>query len=422
MKTKILATSLAAAFSLVHVGVASAETQVNVSGFGTIGFTHSDSREADYRGGIYQPNGPGVSSAWMYGVDTKAGVQLSANFGNGLSGVAQVVSDHRGDNSYRPQFEWLNLKYDINKDVYVRAGRVVLPTFMVSDTRNVGYALTPIRMPMEVYFINPITHVDGADIGLRQTIGGGNLTATLTLGKSKDSMNSYFVKGSSVKNLGLSYEIDSSTFHANYMKGKITLVPYDDIVPGTSGKFNLYMTAAAALQNNPAAGYPAPNLLINDLPATMWSLGYTYDPGTWIVQTEYASRKVDGALVHDLSGWYALAGYRLDKFTPYLSISALKDKEPPMRPKALAAGGFSSVVVNAGDASMGLIANEQKAFAAGVRYDVMRNVALKAQFDVIRKPGSVAAPNSGSFTNTTATFKNNDQTVKLFTVAVDFVF
>ena len=93
-----------------------------------------------------------------------------------------------------------------------------------------------------------------------------------------------------------------------------------------------------------------------------------------------------------------------------------------MRPKALAAGGVSSVVVNAGDASIGLIANEQKAFAAGVRYDVMRNVALKAQFDVIRKPGSVAAPNSGSFTNTTATFKNNDQTVKLFTVAVDFVF
>jgi predicted porin len=188
----------------------------------------------------------------------------------------------------------------------------------------------------------------------------------------------------------------------------------------------MYLNAARYLQNVPAAGYPAPNLLINDLDTKMWSFGYTYDPGTWIVQAEYATRKVDGALVHDLAGWYLQGGYRLGKFTPYLSVSELKDKEPAMRPPALQVGdqltALSAFIVNVGDSSMGSAANAQKAFAVGVRYDIQPNIALKAQFDVIRKPGSITSPNSGTFTRTTATFDNTDQTVKLFTVAIDFVF
>ncbi|MBP9713353.1 MAG: porin [Sterolibacterium sp.] len=423
MKTKIIAASVCAAFGIAGMGHAQAETRFDVSGFGTLAATHSDNRDGDYKGGFYHPNGPGASDAWMYGVDTKAGVQLSANFGNGLTGIAQMVADHRGNNSYSPIFEWANLKYDINKNWYVRGGRVVLPTFMISDTRNIGFSQTSVRAPMEVYFINPITHVDGIDIGARYPIGDGNLSATLTLGKSKDIMSSYAVKGSGIKNLGLTYELNTSTFHANYMKGKISLVTYDNIVPGTTGKLNMYFNAARALQNIPAAGYPAPNLLIDNLDAKMWSLGYTYDPGTWIVQAEYAARKVDGALVPDLAGWYVQGGYRIGKFTPYLSASELKDKSPAMRsPASTTAGGIAAFIVNAGDQMMGNISDSQKVLSAGVRYDLLANLALKAQLDVIRKPGSVTSITSGSFTNATTAFETTNQTVKLFTVALDFVF
>jgi len=50
--------------------------------------------------------------------------QAAANFGNGLSGVVQVVSDIRADNSYQPKFEWANLKYQATQDTSVRIVRV----------------------------------------------------------------------------------------------------------------------------------------------------------------------------------------------------------------------------------------------------------------------------------------------------------
>ena len=48
-----------------------------VSGFGTLGLTHSDSSDADYRNSLYQPEGAGRSHAYDLGVESKLGLQLS---------------------------------------------------------------------------------------------------------------------------------------------------------------------------------------------------------------------------------------------------------------------------------------------------------------------------------------------------------
>lgn len=309
---------------------------------------------------------------------------------------------------------------------------MVLPTFMISETRNVGYAQTAVRMPTELYYLNPITHMDGIDVGANVDIGGGNLAATLNVGKSKDVMKSYKLEGRRLLNLGLTYEIGASQFHANYLKSKISIKPYDNHAPGTTASLNAYFQSVAALQTVPAAGYSTPNILINDLDTKLWSLGYSYDPGSWIVQTEYARRKVDGQLVRDLEAAYILAGYRVGKFTPYLTVSRLRDKEGAAHAPATMLGNpfdssdpyqaisMAALVVNGTDATA--IREEQKAFAAGVRYDLMTNVALKAQFEVIRKPGSAAQPNAGVFVNASPLFKNSDRNIKLFTATVDFLF
>ena len=107
------------AASLGPVGLAQAETRIDFSGFGTLAATHSSTDKADYRASIVQPTGAGASKSWATGVDTKVGAQVSANMGGGWSGVVQVVSDHRYDNSYKPQVEWANLKYQIAPNWYV---------------------------------------------------------------------------------------------------------------------------------------------------------------------------------------------------------------------------------------------------------------------------------------------------------------
>lgn len=46
----------------------------------------------------------------------------------------------------------------------IRAGRMSLPVFLLSDHREVGYANLPIRPPEDVYSQIPINRFDGADI------------------------------------------------------------------------------------------------------------------------------------------------------------------------------------------------------------------------------------------------------------------
>ena len=166
MKYKAVILALAAA-GLAQAGTAWAETDVSFAGFGTLGVTHSYNRDTDFVSSLFQPNGVGKTSTTNAGIDTKAGVQANAKIGNDLSAIVQVVADRRYDNTYSPRFEWANLKYQIGQDAYVRVGRIVAPVFMVSDYRNVGYSQTMVRMPYDIYGQNPITHIDGADLGYK---------------------------------------------------------------------------------------------------------------------------------------------------------------------------------------------------------------------------------------------------------------
>ena len=57
-----------------------------------------------------------------------------------------------------------------------------LPVFMISDYRNVGYANTMMRPPIEMYGQNIIENLDGADINWQHSFGDTNVTAQAVVG------------------------------------------------------------------------------------------------------------------------------------------------------------------------------------------------------------------------------------------------
>lgn len=121
---------------------------ISVHGFGTFGAVRSDQDEADVVSDTFlQPNGAGHTSRWHSGVDSKIGGQVEAAFSNEFSAVLQIVSKHRYDNSWTPEVEWANVKYQFTPGLSVRVGRTVAPTFMQSDTALVGYANPWVRPP-----------------------------------------------------------------------------------------------------------------------------------------------------------------------------------------------------------------------------------------------------------------------------------
>ena len=65
-----------------------------LSGFGTLGVVHSNSREADFSSSILRASGAGVSGSWSPNVDSRLGAQLDVSQG-AWSGVLQVISEQR---------------------------------------------------------------------------------------------------------------------------------------------------------------------------------------------------------------------------------------------------------------------------------------------------------------------------------------
>ena len=114
---------------------------ISWNGFGTLGAVRSDQDYSDVISNVFlQPNGAGGTDRWSLAVGSKIGGQRDARFSPRLSAVLQVVSKHRYDNSWTPEIEWANVKYQFTPAFSARLGRTVAPMFMRSDTTNVGYA------------------------------------------------------------------------------------------------------------------------------------------------------------------------------------------------------------------------------------------------------------------------------------------
>src|SRR5882724_8965441 len=154
------------------------------SAFGTLGAVHSSERRADFTSSLVKPNGAGYTHNWSTDVDSRLGGQLLARVVPRLSAVVQVVAEQSYDNTYRPHVEWANLKYELTPQLTVRAGRIVLPSFMFADTRKVGYANPWVRPPVELYNLVPVTNSDGVDVSYEVGLGAFAHRVTASYGKT----------------------------------------------------------------------------------------------------------------------------------------------------------------------------------------------------------------------------------------------
>src|ERR1700733_1555936 len=141
------------------------------SAFGTLGAVHSSEDRADYTASPLAPNGAGFTHDWSADIDSRMGAQVMARFTPQLSAMLQVISEQRYNDTYTPHVEWANITYQPIPDLSLRVGRIVLPTFLLSDSRKVGYANPWVRPPVEVYSLSPIFDSDGGYVSYNVHLG-----------------------------------------------------------------------------------------------------------------------------------------------------------------------------------------------------------------------------------------------------------
>ncbi len=398
--------------------------QLTFHGFGTLGVVHSSQDEADFVGNVFQPNGAGHYRDWDFGVDSKLGAQVDARFNDKLSAVVQIVARHRYDNQYWPVLEWANLKYEFTPDFSVRVGRTVAAPFMVSDTRLVGFSYPWVRPPLELYGVAPVTNRDGINAAYRLHLGSWTHSLEAAYGLTSLKLpGGGEVRAKNFLEVNDTISHGSFTFRFGYTFGDLSVhnPGYDAVFDGLREFGDTVETIPGFESTAQQAFSLANHYEVDDIPTSLFALGVSYDPGTWLVMAEVAREESSGALA-DATAWYITGGYRIGNFMPYVTFAQLIGDEPsesgiataglppPLAQPAIALNGGLAQLLN-------IAAPSQDTVSVGVRWDIRKNVDLKLQYDHI----SLGSGSGGRLVNFQPDFKPGSS-LDVFSFTLDFVF
>jgi hypothetical protein len=369
---------------------------VTISGFGTAALTGTDTDLAEY----IRPNqAAGVGKSFRTGVDSNLGIQAMFKFNNELSATVQGLSRKFATDKFGGELTWAFLKYKINDDFSVRAGRIGMPVYMISDFRLVGYANTMIRPPAEVYRQVNADNFEGVDVVWQHSFDDTTITAQVGYGNSTNKQpGNVEVKFKPVSSIHIVAENGPFTVRFGRADADFT-------VDSAS------LSGLLATLNSVGLTQVATDLKIKDVKGSFTSLGATLDYKNFLVQTEYAKRKTETRLVMDTSSWYVMLGYRMGKVTPYYYYGDIKQDVPRTYaglPTTGPLAGLTAAVNGAVKAGL------QSTNAVGVRWDFYKSAALKVQIDRV-KPRDGA----GAFINVKPGFSGP---VNVYAAGIDFVF
>jgi len=338
----------------------------SLSGFGTIAALKTDTDDARY---VRESQTKGASDSPSFGTDSDFGLQLNAKANDWLSATVQTVTKRRAKTYNATQVEWAFVKVEPVAGLSFRAGRMAMPTFAFSDSRNIGYSNPWLHAPNEVYGIAMVDRLDGADLTYAFGVAGGSLKTTVLAGRSEYSTD-----------LDVFVPDLVETMDVNHVRG-VNLAWENDWLSLRAGRIQVRAGLPSV-----AGGGEAKN--------TFDGVGATINHNNFLFQTEYVRRRGERKVSRqsDTDAWYVLGGYRIGQFQPFVGYAKLD----PTR---------DADVVN----------GRQTTTSLGVRWDFHRSMALKAQWDIVDTHGT----NGVSFHKVEPSF---DGKANVAALAFDFVF
>lgn len=337
MKFSIFVKALVTLLCLVSIPM---QAEVNLSGFASINAGKVLNGDGAPQFGVpptFLADYPIVSAyeeEWSFKPESLFGIQVSADLGNGLSAITQVVG--RGANDYDPVFEWAYVSYDINENWTIQAGKKRLPLFYYSDFYDVGYAYVWMRAPADNYTWQ-IFNYNGINAQYTTDVGNWSVRTNIYSGNEDDTEN---------KLLGDFF------FRAK------TREIWKDIIGGVINLSNDWLEVRLTHMQYTNERY------IND-ERTLWNgedqrdgkfygLAVNADFGNWFILSEASRLELDGTFDTKM----LTLGYRYKTLTPFIAYSEFE--------------------------SEGTGGEEHNTTAVGLRWDFHDSAAFKVQFDKVK--------------------------------------
>lgn len=344
-----------------------AESPFSLHGFGTLGVARSTNGGASYLRDVSQPKG--IENAWSGRADSVLGVQASYRINDLAEAVVQGVSRYRYDGSYSPEISWAFLKYDVSPRLSLRVGRIGTEFLIQSDSRMVGYSYLPVRPAVDFFGIVPFNYGDGIDARVRWPLGDGVVRADVFAGVAREALPPYDLDGSPVMKGSLGYDSGPWQFRYIYAQAKLAN-NIERLEPLQS------MLAAVGAQSTAKA------LELDGNVSRYHSIGLSYDDGDWQAQAALSTIRNETVMFENMRSGYFLLGRRIGSVSPFVGYSWTKSSK-----KSLETGlpdAYFSPLNTAVTTVLGQSHIDRHTVSLGARWDVYRNIDLKAQVDFVR--------------------------------------
>jgi len=378
---------------------------INFSGFGTVGaITRSHEGVQFFRNGTEAPS----TSSVVFSPDSVLGIQSNIRIAHNIEGVVQLVARETPANTYVPRPSLAFLSITPTPALTLRAGRLRIPLFMLSDSLDINYAHPWVRPPIEVYGLAPFSDLDGIDLLYRSVLDDTYIEVHPYFGRSQLDI---YKRGEASLSQAIGTNIAISrgplTLHLGYARARMDIRWGDPDFERLKQALVTVPLASADILSQMEG---------DDATASFVSAGFQWDDNRWLMIGEYAARRASD-FVNSAHGWQLTVGHHLGPTTPYLRIARAHQDSPVVTDVP---GGTLNPFYEAVGVFNATRNGSQRTLAAGLRWDLRDDTAFKVEIAQSRVPQGAW----GSFFPTVdaATFHVNNRTVNTLSVSVDVVF
>ena len=384
----------------------------SIKGFGTLALTGTDTDTIGFRRANTQTQD--VTDSWGLTTDSRIGAQVSVDINRSWRATVQwVARDHAG-NFFEQNLDWAFLRWKVNQNFDIRAGRLAVDLFLLSDYRDVGYAYPWMRPPHEFYNNQALHHFDGADLNYKIYFDDDLLSIKIFAGYSMNQVPSPTVKSINVDAplVGASLKFNSGnwTTQAGYSYLQVANeLPTEQLV---------------AAMNSPAVNFGIPNISqltpcisLKGSNVHYYSLGAAFDNGSWLTQAEISYVNTDTHYFPESVSAYLSIGKRISKVTLYSLFGISRSFQNDVNvPSPIVQSPQLQRIYQEVNTTINKNGIDEKSVSLGARWDFHPKFALKTQWS------HYWLGKNGTQFWQDVTPKDQSRQVNVWSVGIDFIF
>lgn len=346
-------------FALGCATAFSANAEIRINGFANLVAGITSSEDALY----------GYDDSVSFSDESLFAIQISGDINDKMTATGQIVA--KGNNDYQADFEWAYISYQATDNLSMSAGRLRVPLFRYSASKDVGYSYHWVNAPRAVYDV-PFNNLEGFRLDYNNYAGDWEYGFQLAAGTINSSIDVS-------DGLGGEETVDFNAKNAAVFTAEATYEWFKIRAVAGRGTSNFQPAVLEASFAQLPANI-ADSLRIDDDSSTFYGLGVEIDQFDWFISAEITEVNIEESFSPKDTAYYVTAGIRTGKFTPSITYEVL-DGDADIRFLDQVAALPEPFQAPVGAAVTGI----QQAFAAkydvltlGLRYDMDTNVALKA--------------------------------------------